>query len=142
MRGVPGNRHSYRDYLLTLLDPSTIFRSYGAGRIYGILRILLLYLNFPPARHLPAMLRNLPASARRWQAGARQAGCSRAGPPSCQAERGGRARQAGKELKIPNRYAKGGKGQRSDVGSQGSEKDSGLKYLGMNAFGKDRNFIG
>ena len=60
-------------------------------------------------------------------------------------------------MKIPNRFAKGGKGQwsvvggqwsedgkgqRSDVGSQGSEKDSGLKYLGMNAFGKDRNFIG
>ena len=110
MRGVPGNRHSYRDYLLTLLDPSTIFRSYGAGRIYWIFGIFFVcILNFR------------------------------------------------KKLKIPNRFAKGGKGQwsvvggqwsedgkgqRSDVGSQGSEKDSGLKYLGMNAFGKDRNFIG
>ena len=46
------------------------------------------------------------------------------------------------EIENTNRFAKGGKGQRSDVGSQGSEKDSGLKYLGMNAFGKDRNFIG
>ena len=92
------------------LDPSTIYRSYGAGRIYRIYRIFFVCIfNF----RLPAMLRNArpPAKAARESSDAKPMADG-------QSEADGRGRRGQSEnTKFASRKGKD-RGQGSEVGRQ------------------------